>query len=129
MARQNYQLEYPLEHASSTQLWALLSTAQGLSSWIDAEVVIDQEMVTFHWTKTEFAEATVSIDSQAHEVTFRWKHDIGGFSLKLHRSELTKEQTLVILDECDEEDYDSSLQIWKRQVTRLYRALGLKRNA
>lgn len=127
MARRTYQLEFPLERVSLTQLWNMITTTQGLNSWLDAKVAIDNNLVTFHWIDSEPTQAQISVDPTTRTVTFRWIDEESGFKLQVLNSELTKELTLAIVDSCEEEDYEGDVQIWKRQVAQLYRALGLQR--
>lgn len=125
MAYIKYQLDFPMGKVSTRQLWLALSTDTGLSRWVDAEVVISAGIATFKWCEGNIDEAYVLIDNEAQEVRFTWLEDNSGFSLKIERSELTKEVSLIIRDECEATDYDTNSQIWKHQVLTLERILGL----
>ncbi len=125
MAHQTYRLEFSLGKVSPTQVWLMLSTAKGLSCWIDAKISIDKEIATFAWSPTSADQARIYMRATHSRVRFDWLHDEGGFELRLEMSEITKDLSLIILDECDPEDYDSNLQIWNRQINSLYRCLGL----
>lgn len=125
MAHQTYQLEFPLGQVSLQQVWLMLSTARGLSCWIDAKVTFDKEIATFQWTPTSADKARIYIRATQAKVRFNWLHEEGGFEMRIESSEITKDLSLIILDECETEDYDSSVQIWNRQVNALYRCLGL----
>lgn len=125
MARIDYQLEYPLGSVSPKQLWLMLTTASGLSAWLDAEVSISEGIATLQWGADSDDTAHMYIDTAEQSVRFDWCDEEGGFELRLSSSELTKEITLLIADSCEEEDYDSSCQIWQQQVQALHRALGL----
>lgn len=126
MAGIDYRLEFPLGSVSPKQLWLMLSTAVGLSSWIDAEVSIDEEVATFHWSGGGSDDAKITIDPIEHRVCFEWLDEEQGFELRITCSELTKELCLVIQDTCEQEDYDTNCQIWQQQVQVLYRTLGLQ---
>lgn len=124
MARQKFQLEFPLGATSANQLWAMLSTEKGLSRWIDADIAFVDDVATFRWSGGGSDMAKVELNPAERRIYFEWLEDDGGFGLQLLSSELTKEISLVIQDECEAEDYDSTAQIWQQQVATLQHVLG-----
>lgn len=125
MARKNYRLEYSLGKVSASQMWLMVSTEKGLSCWIDARVELEHDIATFNWSETSADSARVCIKQPLSNIRYEWLDEEGGFEFLIQISEITKELTLVILDECEDEDYECNLLIWKRQITALYRHLGL----
>ncbi len=125
MGKTCYKLEFQFAQVSRTQMWSMLSTAEGLSMWIGAKVNIDQGKASFLWSGGAISHASVVIDAIEKKVVFRWLTELGGFVLKQSRSDLTKDLTLVILDECDESDLESNQHIWEHQVAKLQYQLGI----
>lgn len=125
MALKKYCLEYSFRNVSPKQLWVMLSTEFGLSSWIEADVKLSDDIACFHWSEQSFSQARYRVDVAKQHVFFEWLDEDGGFSLQISSSELTKEVNLLIADECREEDHENTCQIWQRQVGTLQRVLGL----
>lgn len=125
MARQKFQLEFALGKVASVQLWTMLSTGGGLSRWIEANLSVEDDIATFSWSGGGSDKAQMFVNVSDRKVSFDWLEDEGGFTLSLITSELTKELSLLIEDECEEEDYESNCQIWHRQVSTLQHVLGL----
>lgn len=125
MGRLKYKLEYLLGKVSPSRTWQMLTTGKGLSQWIGAEVRIESNRATFLWNKDICSYARYQAMPLSTQVRFDWEDDEGGFSLKVVECELTKDLTLVILDECEDEDYESNCQIWQHQINSLQHALGL----
>lgn len=125
MAHKNYRLEYSLGKVSANQIWLMVSTSKGLSCWIDAQVELENDIAIFNWSATSADSAHVYIKRPLYNIRYEWLHEEGGFEFLIEVSEITKELTLVILDECEDEDYECSLLISKRQIAALYRYLGL----
>ena len=125
MAHREYKLEYSLERASFAPLWNMLSTDEGLSRWMDCQVCSSNGITRFQWSFNEIDEAHVQISVDKKTIRFRWLNKDGGFSFEVTDSELTKDFTLIIKGDCDEEDYESDIFIWKKQVERLIHLLGL----
>ena len=125
MARRQYKLEYSLERASFATLWNMLSTDEGLSRWIDCQVCSSNGITRFQWSHNEIDEAQMQVSAEKKIVRFRWINKEGGFSFEVTNSELTKDLTLIIKGDCDEEDYESDIFIWERQVEHLIHLLGL----
>lgn len=127
MARKKYQLEYPLGQASPSQVWLMLSTAKGLSYWIDGEITIDNSIATFHWNSESSRQARISILAANRHIRFDWLGLESSFELLLEESDISKELSLHIIDDCEEDDYEMDCLIWQHQVHTLYKALGLQR--
>lgn len=125
MAHRQYKLEYSLERASFAPLWNMLSTDKGLSRWMDCQVCSSNGITRFQWSSNEIDEAHVQISVDKKTVRFRWLNKDGGFSFEVTDSELTKDFTLIIKGDCDEEDYESDIFILEKQVKRLIHLLGL----
>lgn len=127
MACKQYQLEFPLEWVSYSQLWQMISTTKGLSSWLNAQISAQQSSeVIFWWSSSEYDVATMSIYKEEGRVCLHWLSQAGVLEFQISHSELTKEITLVIRDECLEEEYQDSVKIWEQQVLRLHHNLGIR---
>lgn len=127
MAHRQYKLEYSLERASFAPLWNMLSTDEGLSRWMDCQVCSSNGITRFQWSsnETDVDEARTQISADKKTIRFRWLNKEGEFSFEVTDSELTKDSTLIIKGDCDEEDYESDIFIWEKQVEHLIHLLGL----
>ena len=72
MKKEKFHIEYIFDKVSRRSLWNHLTTALGLSAWFADEVIINDNLYTFKWSK-EAQEATV-IDSKPENlsVTAGW---------------------------------------------------------
>ena len=69
MKKEKFHIEYIFDKVSRRSLWNHLTTALGLSAWFADEVIINDNLYTFKWSK-EAQEATV-IDDKMVEWLFR----------------------------------------------------------
>ena len=60
MKKEKFHIEYIFDKVSRRSLWNHLTTALGLSAWFADEVIINDNLYTFKWSK-EAQEATTPV--------------------------------------------------------------------
>ncbi len=133
MERTKITIEYPLATKSATIAWPLISEAVGLQKWM-ADYVDDgpDDTLVFKWgeawTQQDVRESKLLRIVKNHYVRLRWLDDNEEneyWELRLEKSELTGDVTLVITDYADEDDVENICQVWDDCMERLHNASGL----
>jgi len=125
--KKKIQLEYTL-NSSPKILFSRLSTPGGLSEWFADDVNVNGNTYVFFWEGEEF-KADVVQKRENKYIRFRW-HDAEDqesscFEFRISVDDLTGDVALIIIDFVDEEDMDSSIELWNSQVDKLKHVLGL----
>jgi len=125
--KKKIQLEYTL-NSSPKILFSRLSTPGGLSEWFADDVNVNGNTYVFFWEGEEF-KADVVQKRENKFIRFRW-HDAEDqesscFEFRISMDDLTGDVALIIIDFVDEEDMDSSIELWNSQVDKLKHVLGL----
>jgi len=125
--KKKIQLEYTL-NSSPKILFSRLSTPGGLSEWFADDVNVNGNTYVFFWEGEEF-KADVVQKRENKYIRFRW-HDAEDqesscFEFRISMDDLTGDVALIIIDFVDEEDMDSSIELWNSQVDKLKHVLGL----
>ena len=71
MKKEKFHIEYIFDKVSRRSLWNHLTTALGLSAWFADEVIINDNLYTFKWSK-EAQEATVIDSKPENFIRYRW---------------------------------------------------------
>ena len=71
MKKEKFHIEYIFDKVSRRSLWNHLTTALGLSAWFADEVIINDNLYTFKWSK-EGQEATVIDSKPENFIRYRW---------------------------------------------------------
>jgi uncharacterized protein YndB with AHSA1/START domain len=120
-------LEYTL-NSSPKVLYSRLSTPGGLSEWFADDVNVNGNTYIFFWEGEEY-KADVIQRRENKYIRFRW-HDSEDqesscMEFRINQDELTGDVALIITDFVDEEDYNSTIELWDSQVGKLKHVLGL----
>jgi uncharacterized protein YndB with AHSA1/START domain len=120
-------LEYTL-NSSPKVIFPRLSTAGGLSEWFADNVNVNGAYLSFFWEKTE-QRAEVVQRKENKYVRFRWlegeEPDSQWFEFRINTDDITGDTALIITDHVDEDDKDSSIELWNSQVAKLKHVIGL----
>ena len=120
-------LEYTI-NSSAKVLFPRLSTPGGLSEWFADNVNINGSVFSFFWDKTE-QRADVIQKKEYKYIRFRWVDlddpDSHWFEFRINTDELTGDTALIITDFCEDEDKDSTIELWNSQISKLKHVLGL----
>jgi uncharacterized protein YndB with AHSA1/START domain len=120
-------LEYTL-NSSPRVLFHRLSTPGGLSEWFADDVNISGHQYSFFWEDAE-QKAEVIQRKENRYIRFRWveseEPESGWFEFRINTDELTGDTALIITDFSDDEDRESTIELWNSQIAKLKQVLGL----
>lgn len=120
-------LEYTI-NSSPKVLFPRLSTPGGLSEWFADNVNINGSQYSFFWEHAE-QKANIIQRKENKYIRFRWNdpHEIEPhwFEFRINTDELTGDTALIITDFVDDEDKESTIELWNSQVSKLKHVIGL----
>lgn len=122
------ELEFTI-NTSPHILFNRLSTPSGLSEWFADDVNLSGKIFTFFWENTQ-QKAELLEKKENKSIKFRWIKDgvnpKNFFSFRLSSHELTRELTLKVIEQLDEnEDLEEAISLWNSQIGDLKRILGV----
>ena len=121
MKKEKFHIEYIFDKVSRRSLWNHLTTALGLSAWFADEVIINDNLYTFKWSK-EAQEATVIDSKPENFIRYRWvdeEDENAYFEFIIHTIELTGSTALEITDFSEPGEKKDSINLWDSQVEDL----------
>jgi uncharacterized protein YndB with AHSA1/START domain len=125
MKRHRLELEYIFK-ASPSLLYQFITTPACLVRWFCDEVDINSEEYTFSWEGAdEMAEMIDDIEDE--RVRFRWEDadDENEFlEFRMYKSDVTNETILEITDFCDDDEINSTRDLWDRQIVKFKQECG-----
>jgi uncharacterized protein YndB with AHSA1/START domain len=125
--RLKYELEYTL-NCSPKVLFSRLSTPEGLTEWFANDVIVDGDIFTFSWKKSESKARLVALKENRF-VRFEWLNDPDEeshyFEFRINIEELSGSLALIITDFTETGEVDDAKDLWDSQITDLKRALGI----
>jgi hypothetical protein len=97
----------------------------GLSEWFADEVQQAGSTFIFTWNGTKSRARLLELKRNI-SVKFRWEDasDDEYFEFLLEVDALTAEVALIITDFTDEDDEDSTIELWDKQIDILHRVIG-----
>jgi uncharacterized protein YndB with AHSA1/START domain len=120
-------LEYTM-NSSPKVLFPRLSTPGGLSEWFADNVNIKGSQYSFFWEQVEL-KADIIQRKENRYIRFRWvdspEPESHWFEFRISTDELTGDTALIITDFTEDEDKDSTIELWNSQVARLKHVIGL----
>jgi len=125
--KEQFELEYVLR-TSPRVLDKLLSTPDGLSEWFADDVVVKDDMYTFHWDGSE--EQARLISKKAGEyIKWQWLNDEEDdletfFEMKYTIDPMTKVVILTVSDFAEKTEKDEIVRLWESQISDLRRVIG-----
>lgn len=115
---------------SSSVLYNMIATADGLSEWFANKVSVDKENIyTFSWEGDE-EEARMIAKNQGESIRFQWLDDEEDdldtfFELRIAKVPSDPKLTsLFIVDFAEEDEIEEARFYWDKQLTILKRKLG-----
>ena len=127
MAKKKFTVEYSLGHTAPSRLWNHLQSDTGLEGWFADRVELDEKDYTFYWGEAEQHASLISMRRDVY-VRYRWWDDEphAFFEMRITKSELTDETTLIITDfASDPDDQDELIDLWDQQIENWKRILGV----
>ncbi|WP_341901384.1 MULTISPECIES: START-like domain-containing protein [Fluviicola] len=125
--KERFELEYVLR-TSPRVLDKLLSTPDGLSEWFADDVIVKDDMYTFHWDGSE--EQARLISKKAGEyIKWQWLNDEEDdletfFEMKYTIDPMTKVVILTVSDFAEKTEKDEIVRLWESQISDLRRVIG-----
>ncbi|TSJ47773.1 START-like domain-containing protein [Fluviicola chungangensis] len=125
--KEQFELEYVLK-TSPRVLDKLLSTPDGLSEWFADDVIVKDDMYTFHWDGSE--EQARLISKKAGEyIKWQWLNDEEDeletfFEMKYTIDPMTKVVILTVSDFAEKTEKDEIVRLWESQISDLRRVIG-----
>jgi len=121
------QLEYII-NCSPKVLFNRLSTASGLSEWFADDVRVKGNFFTFVWGDTDQI-AEKKFHKENKMVRYEWKDndiekDENYFEFNVTQDDLTNDVSLLVTDFADEDEIESTSDLWNTQITKLKQLLG-----
>lgn len=120
-------LEYTL-NSSAKVIYPRLSTPGGLSEWFADNVNINGSQYSFFWDNSE-QRATIIQRKENKYIRFRWadlhEPEAHWFEFRISTDELTGDTALIITDFAEDEDKESTIELWNSQVSKLKHVIGL----
>ena len=125
--KERFELEFVLK-TSPKVLDKLLVTPDGLSEWFADEVIVDDDVYTFKWDKSEEEARLVSKKAGDH-IKWQWIYDEEDdletfFEMKYEVDPMTKSVILKITDFAEKNEHDEIKRLWESQIVSLRRKIG-----
>ena len=133
MGKQRIDIEYPLATKSPNIVWEHISSAHGLERWLADHVKEEDGVFTFTWgepwTEQDIRKAQLVEYVKNDRIKLKWDYDEDSencyWEMRIEKSELTHQLTLLITDFADDDDADGLRILWEDNLNRLHRASGL----
>ena len=122
--KKQVQLEYTV-NSSVGVLYNCLSTPSGLAEWFADNVVVNKEVYTFIWERSQ--ENAVLVTRRANEfIRFRWEGSPKEyyFEFRIKIDELTGDVALIVTDFVEDDEEDESRLLWDSQINQLLHIIG-----
>lgn len=116
------QIEYVV-NCSPKVLYNWLSTASGLTEWFADDVKVRGKKFTFVWEGVEQT-AEMTIQKENKLVRYNWLNEDDYFEFRITQDELTGDVSLIVVDFADENEEESTKELWDSQVMDLKHKLG-----
>jgi len=120
-------LEYTINSAPKV-LFPRLSTPGGLSEWFADNVNINGNVLSFFWEKSE-QKAVVVQKKENRYIRYRWietgEPESPWFEFRISVDDLTGDTALIITDFVNDEDRESTIELWNSQIAKLKHVIGL----
>ena len=132
MNKQKVTLEYELNTSSSNVVWNLISTLDGLSSWLADNIEQNGDVITFTWgevwTHHEIRSAKIISMEKNRFIRMKWdddEEDDDYWEMRIEQSKETDDYLLLITDFADNDDVDGIKDIWNNNMNRMHQASGI----
>lgn len=120
-----YSLEFPI-NCSTSVLYNLLATSDGLSEWFADKVDAVDNVYHFSWDggSPDSAEILDSTENVSIRYQWEWMDDYEYFEFRIESSAITKENILHITDFADKGDVEDQSVLWESQIKELKQRMG-----
>jgi hypothetical protein len=125
--KEKFELEYVLK-TSPKVLDKLLITPDGLSEWFAEDVIVKDDVYTFHWDGSE-EKARLIQKKSGEGIKWQWLHDEEDeldtfFEMRYMIDPITKAVILSVVDFAEPGEKEQVVRLWESQVSDLRRVIG-----
>jgi uncharacterized protein YndB with AHSA1/START domain len=124
--KKQIQLEYKVNTMPKVLYYRLINPG-GLAEWFAKDVRQNGNIYTFYWDDYE-QKAELIQKKENLFVRYRWLDDEPKktfFEFRIVSRDLTGEVALLVTDFVDDEEKDSSIELWNYSIAKLKHTLGL----
>lgn len=124
--KEKFELEFVIK-TSPKVLDSLITTPDGLSEWFADDVIVRDDVYTFHWDGSE-EEAKLISKKSGEGIKWQWVHNEDQpetyFEMKYTIDPITKTVIFTITDFAEQSEKEQVARLWESQVSDLRRVLG-----
>lgn len=125
--KEQFELEYVLK-TSPKVLDKLLINPDGLSEWFADDVIVKDDLYTFHWDGSEEQARLISKKS-GEGIKWQWLYDEEDeldtfFEMRYTIDPITKAVILSVVDYAEPAEKEQSARLWESQIANLRRVIG-----
>lgn len=123
--RVEYSLEFPI-NCSTSVLYNLISTSDGLSEWFADKVDAVDNVFHFSWDggAPDSAEILDEVENESIKYQWEWMEPNEFFEFRIESSAITKENILHITDFAEADEIDDQTVLWESQINELKQRMG-----
>lgn len=125
MKRVKLEMEHIFK-ASPTILYQFITTPACLVRWFCDEVDINGDDFVFVWEGAEEVAELVD-DIEDERIRFKWEDaddESEYLEFRMYKSDVTNETVMEITDFCDDDEVDSTEDLWNRQIKKFKQECG-----
>jgi uncharacterized protein YndB with AHSA1/START domain len=125
MKRVKIDLEFIFK-ASPAILYTFITTPACIVRWFCDSVDIEDDIFSFGWEGSE-ENAEMVDDIEEERVRFKWEdadNEEEYLEFRMYKSDITNETILEITDFCDDDEVESTTDLWTSQMATLKTECG-----
>ncbi len=124
MSRKQFEMEFIFK-ASPSIIYEHFSTPSGLTRWFCDTLQIEGNKYIFGWSGSEEVAELVQNEPDQH-LRFKWEDADEGeyWDIRIHKSPITNDTVLNIVDFADEDEIEDQKEYWKEQINALRNIIG-----
>lgn len=125
--KEKFELEYVLK-TSPKVLEKLISTPDGLSEWFADDVMVRDDVYTFHWDGSD-EQARLLGKNHGDHIKWQWLYDEEDeldtfFEMRYTIDPMTKAVIFRITDFAEANEKEEIVRLWETQISNLRRVIG-----
>lgn len=123
---QQFKIEYVFQNISTTILWQLISSVQGLEKWYAESCEFQNNRFIFSWGNTT-EEVVLLRKREGESIRFHREESEKDtfFELQININPLTKDVTLTVIDFAEEDEIEDATMLWNKQIEELRKSSGI----
>ena len=123
---QQFKIEYVFKNISTSILWNLISSTQGLEKWYAESCREENGKFVFEWGNSEEV-AQLLKKKEGEYIRFHREDSEKNtfFEFQINTNPLTKDVTLTIIDFTEEDEIEDAEMLWNKQIEELRKSSGI----